>query len=103
MWAHDHWGLTPEDAPDIVTFAKKAQIAGFFSECIDLRIGSIVANGFVVSCETRVIHAPMPPPPPATAQISAHCPSLSYLPSSTPPVCLLPARSNASMHAMQFD
>lgn len=29
MWAHDHWEL--EQAPDIVTFAKKAQIAGFFS------------------------------------------------------------------------
>ena len=29
MWAHDHWGL--EQPPDIVTFAKKAQIAGFFS------------------------------------------------------------------------
>jgi 4-aminobutyrate aminotransferase/(S)-3-amino-2-methylpropionate transaminase len=29
MWAHEHWEL--EQAPDIVTFAKKAQIAGFFS------------------------------------------------------------------------
>ena len=29
MWAHEHWDL--EDAPDIVTFAKKAQIAGYFS------------------------------------------------------------------------
>lgn len=29
MWAHDHWGL--DVAPDIVTFAKKAQIAGYFS------------------------------------------------------------------------
>ena len=29
MWAHDHWDL--EVAPDIVTFAKKAQIAGYFS------------------------------------------------------------------------
>jgi len=31
MWAHEHWGLDECDAPDIVTFAKKAQIAGFFS------------------------------------------------------------------------
>ena len=29
MWAHDYWKL--ETAPDIVTFAKKAQIAGYFS------------------------------------------------------------------------
>jgi 4-aminobutyrate aminotransferase/(S)-3-amino-2-methylpropionate transaminase len=29
MWAHDHWNL--DVAPDIVTFAKKAQIAGYFS------------------------------------------------------------------------
>ncbi|GMI02439.1 hypothetical protein TrLO_g26 [Triparma laevis f. longispina] len=31
MWAHEHWDLPEEDAPDVVTFAKKAQIAGFFS------------------------------------------------------------------------
>ena len=29
MWAHEYWELAV--APDIVTFAKKAQIAGFFS------------------------------------------------------------------------
>jgi len=29
MWAHEHWGL--DDPPDIVSFAKKTQIAGFFS------------------------------------------------------------------------
>lgn len=29
MWAHEHWDL--ELAPDIVTFAKKTQIAGYFS------------------------------------------------------------------------
>jgi len=32
MWAHEHWGLGEGEAPDIVTFAKKAQIAGFFSK-----------------------------------------------------------------------
>merc|ERR1711998_594997 len=33
MWAHEHWGLTEEHGgpPDIVTFAKKTQIAGYFS------------------------------------------------------------------------
>ena len=29
MWAHDYWGLST--APDIVVFAKKCQIAGYFS------------------------------------------------------------------------
>ena len=29
MWAHEHWGLAAP--PDIVTFSKKAQIAGYFS------------------------------------------------------------------------
>jgi len=29
FWAHEHWEL--EDPPDIVTFAKKTQIAGFFT------------------------------------------------------------------------
>jgi 4-aminobutyrate aminotransferase/(S)-3-amino-2-methylpropionate transaminase len=29
MWAHEHWNL--EDKPDVVTFAKKTQIAGYFS------------------------------------------------------------------------
>eukprot|EP01129_Flabellula_baltica_P008139 TRINITY_DN3203_c0_g1_i1.p1 TRINITY_DN3203_c0_g1~~TRINITY_DN3203_c0_g1_i1.p1 ORF type:complete len:501 (-),score=121.85 TRINITY_DN3203_c0_g1_i1:33-1535(-) len=28
FWAHEHWGL--EDGPDIVTFAKKMQSAGFY-------------------------------------------------------------------------
>jgi 4-aminobutyrate aminotransferase/(S)-3-amino-2-methylpropionate transaminase len=28
LWAHEHWEL--DDAPDIVTFSKKAQAAGFF-------------------------------------------------------------------------
>ena len=28
LWAHEHWNL--EHSPDIVTFAKKAQISGFF-------------------------------------------------------------------------
>lgn len=30
FWAHEHWGLGPEDAPDMVTFSKKAQAAGYF-------------------------------------------------------------------------
>ena len=29
MWAHENWGL--EVPPDIVTFAKKTQIAGYFA------------------------------------------------------------------------
>lgn len=28
FWAHEHWGL--EDPPDMVTFSKKAQAAGYF-------------------------------------------------------------------------
>lgn len=28
FWAHEHWGLT--DAPDMVTFSKKAQTAGYY-------------------------------------------------------------------------
>ncbi len=28
FWAHELWGL--DDAPDIVTFAKKMQIAGYY-------------------------------------------------------------------------
>lgn len=28
MWAHEHWGLTTP--PDMVTFSKKAQAAGFY-------------------------------------------------------------------------
>jgi len=35
FWAHEHWAL--EEPPDIVTFAKKAQIAGFFTKK-DLRL-----------------------------------------------------------------
>eukprot|EP01089_Gocevia_fonbrunei_P015757 TRINITY_DN46_c0_g1_i1.p1 TRINITY_DN46_c0_g1~~TRINITY_DN46_c0_g1_i1.p1 ORF type:complete len:504 (-),score=125.41 TRINITY_DN46_c0_g1_i1:82-1593(-) len=30
FWAHDHWGLGVEDCPDIVTFSKKMQGAGFY-------------------------------------------------------------------------
>lgn len=32
LWAHDHWGLREEDGgpPDIVTFSKKAQAAGYY-------------------------------------------------------------------------
>jgi len=29
-WCHEHWDLGPEDAPDIVTFAKKMQACGFY-------------------------------------------------------------------------
>ncbi|KAL2889898.1 4-aminobutyrate aminotransferase [Ceratocystis lukuohia] len=35
MWAHDHWEL--DDAPDLVTFSKKAQAAGYFYSNPDLR------------------------------------------------------------------
>lgn len=30
MWAHEHWGLDGDDLPDLVTFSKKAQSAGYF-------------------------------------------------------------------------
>lgn len=35
FWAHDHWGL--ESPPDIVTFSKKAQTAGFYFGNDELR------------------------------------------------------------------
>lgn len=35
FWAHEHWGLT--DPPDMVTFSKKAQAAGFYYGRDDLR------------------------------------------------------------------
>lgn len=28
MWGHEHWGLT--DPPDIVSFSKRTQVAGYF-------------------------------------------------------------------------
>lgn len=37
FWAHDHWGLSAEDAPDMVTFSKKAQTAGYYYGNPDLR------------------------------------------------------------------
>ena len=35
FWAHDHWNM--EDPPDMVTFSKKAQTAGFYFANPDLR------------------------------------------------------------------
>lgn len=35
FWAHEHWGL--EDPPDMVTFSKKAQAAGYYFGRMDLR------------------------------------------------------------------
>jgi 4-aminobutyrate aminotransferase/(S)-3-amino-2-methylpropionate transaminase len=35
FWAHEHWGLT--DPPDMVTFSKKAQAAGYFFANPELR------------------------------------------------------------------
>lgn len=35
FWAHEHWGLT--DPPDMVTFSKKAQTAGYYYGNNDLR------------------------------------------------------------------
>lgn len=35
FWAHEHWGL--EDPPDMVTFSKKAQAAGYYFGRDDLR------------------------------------------------------------------
>lgn len=37
LWASDHWGLSAQDAPDMLTFSKKAQAAGFFYGRDDLR------------------------------------------------------------------
>ena len=38
LWAHEHWDLRPEDGgpPDIVTFSKKAQAAGYYYADPDL-------------------------------------------------------------------
>lgn len=30
FWAHEKWGLDAENAPDMVTFSKKAQASGFY-------------------------------------------------------------------------
>ncbi|CAG9996520.1 unnamed protein product [Clonostachys byssicola] len=30
FWAHEHWGLPEDDSPDMVTFSKKAQTAGYY-------------------------------------------------------------------------
>ncbi|KAG5945814.1 hypothetical protein E4U59_005126 [Claviceps monticola] len=35
FWAHEHWNL--EDPPDMVTFSKKAQAAGYYYSSTDLR------------------------------------------------------------------
>ncbi|KAK4697301.1 hypothetical protein P7C71_g743, partial [Lecanoromycetidae sp. Uapishka_2] len=35
FWAHDHWNLS--EAPDMVTFSKKAQTAGYYYANMDLR------------------------------------------------------------------
>ncbi|KJZ72839.1 4-aminobutyrate aminotransferase [Hirsutella minnesotensis 3608] len=35
FWAHDHWNL--QDPPDMVTFSKKAQTAGYFYRSQDMR------------------------------------------------------------------
>jgi 4-aminobutyrate aminotransferase/(S)-3-amino-2-methylpropionate transaminase len=32
LFAHQHWVNSPEDAPDMVTFSKKFQIAGFYAK-----------------------------------------------------------------------
>jgi 4-aminobutyrate aminotransferase/(S)-3-amino-2-methylpropionate transaminase len=37
FWAHEHWGLAPEDAPDFVTFSKKAQTAGYYYRLPELQ------------------------------------------------------------------
>lgn len=45
MWAHEHWYLSENDggAPDIVTFANKTDISGFFST-LDYRNDPHCAN-----------------------------------------------------------
>jgi len=40
MWAHEHWEL--ENPPDIVTFSKKFQAAGFF--CKEEYMPRVVCN-----------------------------------------------------------
>ncbi|PHH62700.1 hypothetical protein CDD81_6769 [Ophiocordyceps australis] len=35
FWAHDHWNL--DDSPDMVTFSKKAQAAGYYYRSKDMR------------------------------------------------------------------
>ena len=67
--------------------ARDSEIAGFFSECIDLRIGSIVANGFVVSCETRAIHAAAA----ARNGTNLRTPPLPFIPPFLYSFCLPPA------------
>jgi len=37
FWAHEHWGLSDGEAPDMVTFSKKAQMAGYFFGNDELR------------------------------------------------------------------
>jgi hypothetical protein len=45
MWAHEHWYLSENDGgcPDIVTFANKTGISGFFST-LDHRVDPHCAN-----------------------------------------------------------
>jgi len=45
-WAHEHWGL--ETPPDVVTFAKKMQAAGFyFQKSLNNNWGPTIFNTFV--------------------------------------------------------
>jgi len=37
FWAHEHWDLPEGEEPDIVTFSKKAQTAGYYFGRADLR------------------------------------------------------------------
>ena len=37
FWAHEHWNLPESEAPDMVTFSKKAQTAGYYFGRSDLR------------------------------------------------------------------
>lgn len=37
FWAHEHWDLAPDDAPDMVTFSKKAQTAGYYYRDAELQ------------------------------------------------------------------
>lgn len=45
MWAHEHWYLSENDGgcPDIVTFANKTGISGFYST-LDYRVDPHCAN-----------------------------------------------------------
>lgn len=53
FWAHEAWGL--EDPPDIVTFSKKLQAAGFFTH-EDYRPDLVSAAATAAATDTPLTH-----------------------------------------------